>query len=171
MTEERSILTVGQPIGSAPPKEGYIPVLNGPSFDIVAIYADLTQAQIDDWIKGEAQYGIYIESRIPVFILDLGKSWSLDVYLNILRENEKTRRRFFEGDPTHTEMHLTLVSFEDAVVQAIRTIAIDPNIMVQIKEACFHKLSKYSTIVECQDIAEGILDKFNSATLRALLRW
>jgi hypothetical protein len=67
-------------------------------------------------------------------------------------------------------MHLILVSFEDAVVQAIRTIAIDPNIMVQIKEACFHQLSKFSTVEECQDTAEGILDKYNSAMLRALLR-
>jgi len=170
MTEERTTLTVGQPIGSAPPKEGYMPVLNGPSFDIVAFYSDITQAQLDDWLKGEVQYGIYIESRIPVFILDLGLAWSLDVYLNILREDEETRRRFFEGDPEHTEIHLILVSFEDGVVQGIRTIAIDPNIMGQIKEACFQQLSKYSTIEECQDTAEGILDKYNSAMLRALLR-
>jgi hypothetical protein len=170
MTEERTTFTVGQPIGSTPPKEGYMPILNGPSFDIVAFYSGITQDQLDDWLKGEAQYGIYIESRIPVFILDLGKAWSLDVYLNILREDEETRRRFFEGDPKHTEMHLILVSFEDAVVQAIRTIAIDPNIMVQIKEACFHQLSKFSTVEECQDTAEGILDKYNSAMLRALLR-
>jgi hypothetical protein len=170
MTEERTTLTVGQPIGSTPPKEGYMPVLNGPSFDIVAFYSGITQAQLDDWLKGEVQYGIYIESRIPVFILDLGKAWSLDVYLNILREDEETRRRFFEGDPRHTEIHLILVSFEDGVVQGIRTIAIDPNIMAQIKEACFNQPAKFSSREDCQEAAEKILDKYNSAVLRALLR-
>ena len=147
-----------------------MPVLNGPSFDIVAFYSNITQAQLDDWLKGEAQYGIYIESRIPVFILDLGQSWSLDVFLNILREDEEGRRQFFEGDPSHTEIHLILVSFEDAVVQSIRTIAIDPNIMAQIKEACFHQPAKFSSKEDCQEAAEKILDKYNSATLRALLR-
>ena len=170
MPEDRTIFTVGQPIGSTPPKEGYMPVLNGPSFDIVAFYAGITQEQVQDWLKGKAEYGIYIESRIPVFILDLGQFWSLDVYLNILREDEETLRQFFEGDPSHTEIHLILVSFEDAVVQGIRTIAIDPQIMAQIKEACFHQPSKFSSMEECQEAAEGILDKFSSATLRAMLR-
>ena len=170
MTEARTTLTVGQPIGSNPPKEGYMPILNGSSFDIVAFYADITQEQLDDWLKGEVHYGIYIENRIPVLILDLGKSWSLDVFLNILREDEEGRRQFFEGDPKHTEIHLILVSFEDAVVQSIRTIAIDPNIMAQIKEACFNQPAKFSSKEDCQEAAEKILDKYNSATLRALLR-
>jgi hypothetical protein len=170
MPEDRTIFTVGQPIGSTPPKEGYMPVLNGPSFDIVAFYSNITQAQLDDWLKGEAQYGIYIESRIPVFILDLGETWSLDVYLNVLREGDETLKQFFEGDPNHTEIHLILVSFEDAVVLGIRTIAIDPQIIAQIKEACFHQPSKFSSMQECQKAAEGILDKFSSATLRAMLR-
>ena len=170
MTEERTTLTVGQPIGSSPPKEGYMPIFNGPSFDIVAFYSNITQDQLDDWLKGEVQYGIYIENQIPVLILDLGKTWSLDVYLNIIREDEETRRQFFEGDPTHTEMHLILVSFEDAVVQGIRTIAIDPNIMVQIKEACFHQLSKFSSKEECEEAAEKILDKYSGPVLRAMLR-
>ena len=72
--------------------------------------------------------------------------------------------------PEHTEIHLILVSFEDAVVLGIRTIAIDPQIMAQIKEACFHQSSKFSSTEGCQEAAEGILDKFNSATLRAMLR-
>jgi len=147
-----------------------MPILKGPSFDIVAFYSNITQDQLDDWLKGEAQYGIYIENRIPVLILDLGSTWSLDVYLNILREDEETRSRFFEGDPSHTEMHLILVSFEDAVVQGIRTIAIDPNIMVQIKEACFHQLSKFSSKEECEEAAEKILDKYSGPVLRAMLR-
>jgi hypothetical protein len=65
---------------------------------------------------------------------------------------------------------LILVSFEDAVVQGIRTIAIDPNIMVQIKEACFHQLSKFSSKEECEEAAEKILDKYSGPVLRAMLR-
>ena len=170
MTEERTTLTVGQPIGSTPPKEGYLPILNGPSFDIVAFYSQITQEQVDDWLKGKAEYGIYIESHIPVFILDLGSTWSLDVYVNILQEDEEARRQFFEGDPSHTGIHLILVSLEDAIVQGIRTIAIDPNVLAQIKEACFHQPSKFQSKDDCQRAAEGILDKFSSAALRAMLR-
>jgi hypothetical protein len=51
-----------------------------------------------------------------------------------------------------------------------KTFTVGPNIMAQIKEACFHQLSKYSTAEEYKDTAEGILDKYNSAVLRALLR-
>jgi hypothetical protein len=72
--------------------------------------------------------------------------------------------------PEHTEIHLILVSFEDAIVQGIRTIAIDPQIMAQIKEACFHQPSKFQSKDDCQKAAEGILDKFSSTTLRAMLR-
>ena len=64
MTEDRTTLTLGQPIGSTPPKEGYMPVLNGLSFDIVAFYADLTQEQIGEWFKSKAEFGIYIEGRL-----------------------------------------------------------------------------------------------------------
>jgi hypothetical protein len=39
-----------------------------------------------------------------------------------------------------------------------------------LKEACFHQPSKFSSTEECQEAAEGILDKFSSATLRAMLR-
>ena len=95
MTEETMTLTVGQPLDIKPSNEGYVPVFNGPGFDIIAFYSDLTQADIDVWLTGQLLHGIYVEQSIPIFILDLGKTWSLDIYLNILAEPEQFRRRFF----------------------------------------------------------------------------
>ena len=170
MSEERMTLTVGQPIGSTPPKEGYMPVINGSSFDIIAFFSNISETELRDWLKGEIQYGVYIEGSIPIVILDIGKAWSLDVFLNIHRESEEIRRQFFEGDPQHTEMHLILVSFEAAIVQGIRTIAIEPNVMANIKEACFYQLSVYSSQEDCQAAAENLLDKYGSQDLRDMLK-
>ena len=170
MTEERMTLTVGQPFGSTPPQEGYLPVINGSSFDIIAFYSGISQKELQDWFKGDIQYVVYIENSIPVFILYIGKAWSLDVFLNIHRESEEIRREFFEGDPHNTQMHLTLVSFEDSIVQGIRTIAIDPNIMANIKEACFYQLSVYSSQEDCHDAAEKLLDRYGSQDLRDMLK-
>ena len=44
---------------------------------------------------------ISIESRIPVFILDLGETWSLGVYVNILREKEVSHLKGFP-EPDHS---------------------------------------------------------------------
>jgi hypothetical protein len=169
MTEETMTITVGQPLDITPSEEGYEPILNGPCFDIIAFYSGITQADIDDWLHGQILHGIYVEKSIPIFILDLGRNWSLDVYLNILGEREKFRRKFFEGDPNDTKMHLILTSFPDTIVQGIRTIAIDPNLLKDIKEACFHQLSRYGSKEECQEAAEEIMDKWSSQALRELL--
>ena len=162
-------LTVGQPLDITPSQEGYLPVLNGPSFDIVAFYSDITQAGLNDWLYGQIQHGIYVEQSIPIFILDLGQTWNLNISLNILSEDEKIKKKFFEGDPKHTRMHLILTSYPDTIVQGIRTIAIDPDLMRTIKEVCFNQASKYSSQEECQAAIEEIRSKWSSEALRRLL--
>lgn len=159
-------LTVGQPIGFTPPKEGYMPVINGSSFDILAFFSNLTDKEQKDWLKGKARYDVYIENSIPVFLLDLGKTWSLDVFFNILQENEDIRKNFFEGDPNHTQISLILVSYSDSIIRGIRTIAIDTDIMLKLKEACFGQLVQYPSKEACQKAAEVILDKYNADQLR-----
>ena len=169
MPEETMTLTVGQSLGLDPSNEGYAPVLNGPCFDIIAFYSGITQADRDDWLHGQILHGVYVEKSIPIFILDLGKTWSLDVYLNILGEREEFRKKLFEGDPKHTSMHLILTSFPDTIIQGIRTIAIDPNLLKDIKEACFHQLMRYGSKEECQEAADGIMGKWSSQALRRML--
>ena len=63
-----------------------MPILNGPSFDIIAFYSGITRGNITNWLHGQILPGVYVEKSIPIFILDLGKTWRLDVYLNILWE-------------------------------------------------------------------------------------
>lgn len=166
MSEESMKLKVGEPIECKPPREGCMPVINGPSFDLIAFFSDLTKQEINDWLKGKVTYGVFIEESIPVFLLDLGKSWQLDVYLNIHQENEDVRKQFFEGDPNQTRMILTLVSYSEAIVKAIRTIGIDPVNMLRIKEACFDQLSKYSSKETCLEAAENILNNSGGKQLR-----
>ena len=74
-------IKVCEPIECKPPREGYMPVINGPSFDIIAFFSDLTKQEINDWLKGKIRYGVYIEESIPVSLLDLGKAWKLDIFL------------------------------------------------------------------------------------------
>ncbi len=167
MSEESMKLKVGEPIECKPPREGCMPVINGPSFDLIAFFSDLTKQEINDWLKGKIAYGVYIEESIPVFLLDLGKSWQLDVYLNIHQENEDVRKQFFEGDPNQTRMILTLVSYSEAIVKAIRTIGIDPVNMLRIKEACFEQVLKYPSKEACQKTALKILSKYSADKLRA----
>jgi hypothetical protein len=170
MTEERITLTVGQPLDVKPQCEGYMPVLNGPSFDIIAFYSNLTQEKIDDWLQGKIMHGVVVERSIPIFVIDLGKSWRMDIYLNILLEDEELQRKFFEGDLDQATIHLTLVSYSDSIIQGIRTIAIEPDLMSQIKEACFRQISVYKSAEECQDVAEEMMAKWSSEDLRAMLR-
>jgi len=160
-------MTVGQPIGCTPPKEGYMPVINGSSFDIIAFFSNLTDKEQRDWLQGKAGYGLYIENSIPLFLLDLGRAWSLDVYLNILQEDEDIRKNFFEGDPHHTQVILTLVSYSDAIVRGIRTIAIDPDIMIKLKEACFNQLTQYPSKEQCHRAAEELLARYDGNQLRS----
>ena len=169
MTEETMPLTVGQPLDITPSQEGYVPVLNGPSFDIVALYSDITQTGLNDWLYGPIQHGVYVEKSVPIFILDLGQTWNLDISLNILSEDEEIKKKFFESDPNYTRMHLILTSYPDTIVQAIRTIAIDPELMRIIKEVCFNQVSKYSSHEECQAAIEELRSKWSSKALRAIL--
>lgn len=163
-------LKVGQSLGATPPNEGYMPVINGASFDVVAFYSNLSQAEIADWQQGSARYGVFIQHSLPLFILDLGSTWGLDVYLNIIHEDQGTRKHFFEGDPQHTKVNLILVSYPDAVVRSIRTIAIEPDKMRWIKEACFNQPSRYASAEECGQAAEELLDRFDSQVLRKMAK-
>ena len=66
-------------------------------------------------------------------------------------------------------MHLILTSFPVTIIQGIRTIAIDPNLLKDIKEACFNQLTRYGSKEECQEAAERIMDKWSSEVLRRML--
>ncbi len=166
MTTKTMTLTVGKPLGVTPPLEGYMPVLNGASFDIIAFFSGLTEKQKNDWLRGKIRYGLYIENDIPMFLLDLGKTWSLDFYFNMHQEREELRKLFFEGDPGHAKIILTLISYSDAIVQGIRTIGIEPKIMLALKEACFEQLSIFSDKHDCFLAAEAILHGNSSKALR-----
>jgi len=111
-------ITVGQPIGITPPEEGYMPILKGPSFDVIAFFSNLSESQILDWLTGGVDYGVFVEDDIPIFLLDLGNTWTLNVHINILVESEEDQRAFFEGDPNATNVSLTLASYPKTIVQA-----------------------------------------------------
>jgi hypothetical protein len=144
-----------------------MPVLNQGGFDIFAFYSGLTGREVKDWLKGKARYGVFIEQSIPVFLLDLGKVWSLDVYFNMFHETEATRQAFFEGDPGSSRISLILAAYPEPVIQAVRTLRIDPDLMLRLKEACFDQLSRYRSKDECFVEAEMILEQHNSKALRA----
>ena len=78
------------------------------------------------------------------------------------QEWEDLRKLFFEGDPNNTKIILTLVSCSDAIVQGIRTIGIEPKVMMSLKEACFDQLSRYSNKDDCFLAAEAILQANDS---------
>ena len=166
MTTETMTLTVGKPLGVTPPFEGYMPVLNGSSFSIIAFFSRVTIQDRKDWLVGKAQYGLYSENGIPIFLLDLGKTWSLDVYFNMLQENKNQRSQFLEGVQEDTKILLVLVSFPDAIVQCIRGIIIELKIMLALKEVCFDQLSRYSTQKDCSLAAKKILQAKDSKALR-----
>lgn len=167
MVEETMTFKMGQPIECIPPKEGYLPVLNGSSFDIIAFLANITRQEIDDWLKGEARIGLYIKKSIPIVLFDLGRSWSFDIYLNILQENEDVRESFLGSDNYHPKTILTLVSYSDSIVQGIRTIDIHFDLLLKIKEACFEQALKYPSKEACQKIALKLLSKYSADKLRA----
>ena len=76
---------------------------------------------------------------------------------------------FFSGVPKHTKNHLILASYPDAIVRGIRTIAIEPDKMLWINEACFNPPSKYAS-VECGQAAEKLLETYNSEMLREMAK-
>lgn len=157
---------VGDRLGGTPPAEGHMPIFGQGSFDLITFSSGLKPKAIKDWTKGKATYGVYIEKSIPVFLLNLGSSWTLDVYLNIFLEPTTKRRMFFEGDPKNLGVHLYLVSATDAVVRAVRSLRFDPQEMLRIKEACFDQLSSYPSKDECFIEAELLLNQMDSKTLR-----
>lgn len=158
--------SVGDCLGVTPPAEGHMPVFGQGSFDLITFASDLKPKAIKDWTRGKAAYGVYIEKSIPVFLLNLGPSWTLDVYLNIFLESTEVRRLFFEGDPKNLGVHLYLVSSADAVVRAVRSFELDPREMLRLKEACFDQLSSYPSKDECFIEAELLLNQMDSRTLR-----
>ncbi|MCF8104787.1 MAG: hypothetical protein K9K64_04845 [Desulfohalobiaceae bacterium] len=166
MTTEKTTLKAGQPLGVTPPFEGYMPVLNRASFDIIAFFSGLTPRDLRDWVKGKIRYGLYVENGIPIFLLDLGKTWSLDVYFNMHQEKEEQRKEFFEGEPGYTKVNLTLVSYTDTIVQGIRSIDVGQEFMMALKEACFDQLSRYANKDDCFLAAETILQSSGSKSLR-----
>ena len=166
MTTQTTTLTVGQTLGVTPPFEGYMPVLNGPSFDVIAFFSGLRDRDRKDWLKGRIKYGLHVENGIPLFLLDLGRTWSLDIYFNMLQENEEHRKEFFEGEMKHTRISLSLVSYPEAIVQSVRAIDIDPEFLMALKEACFDQLSKYANKDDCFLSAETILQANDSRSLR-----
>jgi len=163
-------LSVGQTLGSIPPSQGTMPVLNGPSFDVIAFYSDLSHREVRDWQEGRLRYGVFIQEGIPILLLDLGKTWRLDIYLNIFREPSESRRPFFEGDPESTDVHLALASYPSVIVMAKRSIRIDPSHMMQIKEACFTQLSAYHSAEECSCVIDRIYARYDSKALRQRAR-
>jgi len=143
-----------------------MPVFGQGSFDVITFASGLTSKTIKDWSRGKAAYGIYIQKSIPILVLNLGSSWALDVYINILLESKEKRRSFLEGDPNSLTVSLYLVSAADALVRAVRSLVLPPEEMLRIKEACFDQVSRYQSKDECFIEAELLLNQTNSKTLR-----
>jgi hypothetical protein len=170
MPPQISDLSVGQTIGSIPPGEGLLPVLNGPSFDVIGFYSDLSSKNVKEWQQGKLRYGLFVRDGIPIVLIDLGRTWRLDIHFNILQEAHDIRRAFFEGDPEATGVHLALASHPSVVVLAKRSFHLDPSIMMRIKEACFTQLSAYSSAQECSRAIDRIYAREDSRTLRKKAR-
>jgi hypothetical protein len=162
----KPLYTLGESLGTAPPSDGHMPVLDQGSFDIVTFAAGLGPKAVKDWHKGKAAYGVYIDKGIPVILFNLGASWTFEVYLNIHLEAEDSRRRFFEIDPGSPRVDLYLISSEDGVIRAARSTALDTKEMLRIKEACFDQLTRYASKDECFIEAELLLNQADSRTLR-----
>ncbi|MFO8032685.1 MAG: hypothetical protein R6U22_09095 [Desulfohalobiaceae bacterium] len=156
----------GQRLDSSPPSEGQMPILSGPSLDIFAFYSRLSTREIKDWSKGRIRQALFVEKSIPFLLLDLGRSWSLELYLNMHQESETDRQEFFQGDPQQTGMGLILVSCPEAVVQAVRRIEPDSRLMLRLKEDCFDQLTRYASSEECFVEAEMILQRNDSRSMR-----
>jgi len=163
-------LSVGQTIGSIPPGQGLMPVLNGPSFDVIGFYSNLSSKKIRDWQQGKLRYGVFIQEGVPIVLIDLGRIWRLDIHLNILQESHEVRRAFFEGDPETTSVHLALASHPSVVILAKRAFQLDPALMMRIKEACFTQLSAYPSAEECSRVIDRIYAHHDSRTLRKKAR-
>ncbi len=144
-----------------------MPVINGSIFDIMAFFSDLTDKEQQDWLQSKADYDVYIKNNIPFFLLDLGSSWSLDVYLNILQENEDVQESFLGSDQYHPKINLILISYPDGVVQGVRSVDIDLDTMLRIKEACLDQLVQYTSKEACRKEALKILARYNGNQLRA----
>ncbi len=144
-----------------------MPVINGSIFDIMAFFSDLTDKEQQDWLQSKADYDVYIKNNIPFFLLDLGSSWSLDVYLNILQENEDVQKSFLGSDQYHPKISLILISYPDGVVQGVRSVDIDLDTMLRIKEACLDQLVQYTSKEACRKEALKILARYNGNQLRA----
>lgn len=160
-------LTVGQSIGSTPPHEGYLPIVNGSSLNIAAFTFDPTDQEEQEWLKGKAECNVFVKNSIPIILVDIGRLWSFEVYLNLLQEDEKVREAFLGSDPYHPKADLLLISCSNAIVRAIRTIDIDHGMMLRIKEASFEQSLKYPSIKACRQAALKILDNYNANQLRA----
>ncbi|MFP4672802.1 MAG: hypothetical protein ACOCY5_04900 [Desulfohalobiaceae bacterium] len=143
-----------------------MPVLNGPSLDVFAFYGELVFREIKDWAKGRIKSRLFVEKSIPFLLLDLGRSWSLELYLNMFQEREQVRQDFFQGDPQQTGMGLILVSYPEAVVQAVRRTELESSLMLRLKEACFDQLTRYGSSEECFVEAEMILQHYGPAEMR-----
>jgi len=126
----------------------------------------LTAKDQQDWLQGKADYGLYIKNNIPFFLLDLGSSWSFDIYLNILQQNKDVRESFLGSDDYYPKTILTLVSYSMSIVQGARTIDIDFDIMLRIKEACLEQTLKYPSKKACQKAALKIRSKYSGDKLR-----
>ena len=166
MPPQISHLRVGQSIGSIPPSEGLMPVINGPSFDIIALYSGLSTREVKDWQDGRLRYGVFVQEGIPFLLLDLGKVWELDISLNMFGESRESRRAFFEGDPETTEVHLVLASYPSVVILAKRTVRLDPEDMRRIKEACLTQLSAYPSAQACRRVIDRISAAYDSTAMR-----
>ena len=143
-----------------------MPLLRQGSFDIMTISSEINPRLIRDWQKGKAAYGVYIEKSIPIFLLNLGSAWTVDVYFNILLESKEDRQRFFEGDPKDLQVHLYLVSLNQGVVQAFRALDMESKEMLRLKEACFDQVSRYASKDDCFVEAEVVLNQRDSKTMR-----
>lgn len=157
---------IGEPLGVTPPADGHMPVLDQGSFDLITFASGLKSKAIKDWNKGKGSYGVYIEKSIPVFLLNLGTSWTIDVYFNVFLEPAEKRCHFFEDDPGTLSVHLYLVSTDNAVVRAFRSLELDPQEMLRLKEACFDQITCYSSKDECYIEAELLLHQMDSKALR-----
>ena len=158
--------SIGDSLGVTPPAEGIMPIFGPGSFDLIFFASGLKPKAIRDWAKGKAAYGIYIEKSIPILAFNLGSSWALDMYINILLESKNERRNFLEGDPNNLTVYLYLVSSVDAVVRAVRSLILPSDEMLRIKEACFDQVSRYPTKDECFIEAELLLNQMTSKALR-----
>jgi hypothetical protein len=89
--------------------------------DIIYNKKSPSQSRMKLWAEGDFNYGVFVESDIPFFLIDFGDGWELDVNINILKlANKNDRNLWFSingGD-----LNMFLVDASSNILKSIRNI-------------------------------------------------